>query len=127
MIGCYRGGTTGLYFTTSSRLPERNWTSRNCVSRTSGPIGLPTPARGRSRQPSAHGGVAGWRGRVPDLTVGWWIAITIAVSVIALVIGTGVLALITPPVSRVWQDNPIRHWWGRRRAETDAPRLLRAI
>jgi hypothetical protein len=53
---------------------------------------------------------------VPDLWLGW-----IAVGVIATVIATFIVALIY----RVWADNPVRRWRGRKRAENDARLLLK--
>ena len=52
---------------------------------------------------------------MPDLTIGG-----ILTSVIALLLGTGLLVLI----DRVWRNNPVRRRWDRRRAGNDARRLL---
>ena len=49
-----------------------------------------------------------------------WFLWTVAATVVGGLILTGLLYLI----DRVWQDNPVRRWWGRRRAEAEARRLL---
>jgi hypothetical protein len=43
------------------------------------------------------------------------------------VAATVVSALILVLINRVWQDNPVRRWWGRRRAEVEARQLLSEV
>ena len=46
----------------------------------------------------------------------WAVAVGVAVTVAS--------ALVLYLVNRAWQDNPVRRWWGRRRAEAEARLLL---
>jgi hypothetical protein len=58
---------------------------------------------------------------MPDLTIGAFLVAVIA-GLIVYLVGPGVLSLIR----RFWRNNPVRRWWGRRRADEDR-RLLWAF
>jgi hypothetical protein len=64
---------------------------------------------------------------VADLPLVWWIVVSLAVAV-----ASGLLVALTAPgvrslIQHAWRASSVRQWWGRRRTEADAQRLLRAI